>query len=81
MQQLSVSQFQTEMTRAMTGVMRRHETLRIRQTPDTDVVMLRADEWEQLQETLAVLENQSLMQQIAESLRTYAAGMMRSNDT
>ena len=74
MQQLSVTQFQRELTRAMMGVMQNHEMLRIRHAPDTDIVMLRADEWERLQETLYVLENQSLMRQIAESLRTQDAG-------
>lgn len=74
MRHLSVNQFQADFAHALMSVMAQHDILRVRQTPDADVVILRADDWEHLQETLFVLENQGLMRQIAASLQTHVAG-------
>jgi len=75
MRQLSVNQFQVDCPHALMSVIAQHDILRVRQqTPEVDVVILRADEWEQLQATLDVLGNHGLMRQIAASLRTLAAG-------
>lgn len=41
---------------------------------NAESITVSAKEWERLQETLYVLQNQSLMQQIADSMKTWQTG-------
>ncbi|MCW5203733.1 type II toxin-antitoxin system Phd/YefM family antitoxin [Desulfobulbus sp. US4] len=45
-----------------------HEPLRVTRKRGKDFVIVGAEDWEQIQETLYVLQNTSLMQQIKQSL-------------
>lgn len=52
-------------------VINRHEPLKVTRRAGDAFVVISADDWEREQETLYVLQNQSLMQQIARSLETH----------
>ncbi|MDP3515866.1 MAG: type II toxin-antitoxin system prevent-host-death family antitoxin, partial [Pseudohongiella sp.] len=49
----------------------RHEPLRVSRRSRQDFVVMSAEDWEREQETLYVLQNSSLMQQLAESVKTH----------
>jgi antitoxin YefM len=55
-------------------VVSRHLPLKVTRRGGEDFVVVSADDWEREQETLFVLQNSDLMQQIAESLRTHHQG-------
>ena len=71
MQELSVSQFRSNPVQTVDRAVSNHEILKITRKQGRDFVVLSAEDWEQLQETLYVLQNQSLMRQIADSLNTH----------
>jgi len=48
--------------------------MRVTRRNGRDFVVISAEDWERDQETLFVLQNSSLMEQIAESARTHAGG-------
>ncbi len=73
MRKMSITQFRRHMDRAVTDVLRDAEPLRVTRRGGGDFVVLSAADWESERETLYVLQNQSLMQQLAVSLATYAA--------
>jgi len=77
MQELTASTFQSNFADSIERVISTHEPLKVTWKRGRNVVVVSADDWEQMQETLHVLQNQSLMQQIAESLRTHIAGMCK----
>ncbi len=74
MQELTVNTFQSNFADSIERVISHHEPLKVMWTTGRDFVVVSAEDWEQMQETLYVLQNQSLMQQIAESLSTHIAG-------
>jgi antitoxin YefM len=74
MRQMAVNEFRSTLRESVEAVVRDHEPLRVtRRTGEAFVVISEAD-WRQQQETLYVLQNRSLMQQIAQSLATHQAG-------
>jgi len=74
MRQMSVNQFRSKLKAAVEGVVQAHEPLRVTRRGGDDFVVLSAEDWERERETLYVLENRSLMEQIARSLETHEAG-------
>jgi antitoxin YefM len=60
MQSLSFHEFQSHVGSSIEQVLSTHTPLRVFGTPGNDVVVMRAEDWEQVQETLYVLQNQSL---------------------
>ena len=52
----------------------RHIPLKVTRRNGEDFVVLSAEDWEREQETLYILQNQSLMQQIADSTLTHKQG-------
>ena len=77
MRQMSVNEFRSQLKAAVEGVVQEHEPLRVTRRGGDDFVVVSAEDWEREQETLYVLENRSLMAQIARSLGTYSAGTGR----
>jgi antitoxin YefM len=71
---MSVNQFRSKLKTAVEGVVNEHEPLRVTRRGRDDFVVLSAEDWERERETLYVLENRSLMEQIARSLETHQAG-------
>ena len=74
MRQMSVNRFRSSLKAAVETVTRDHDPLRVTRRGGADFVVLSAEDWEREQETLYVLENRSLMQQIARSLESHRTG-------
>lgn len=74
MDTISVNKFRDNLKSVVEQVVSRHEPLKVTRRAGDDFVVMSADDWEQEQETLHVLQSQSLMQQIANSLETHNRG-------
>lgn len=73
MESVSVNQFRDSLKRFVEQVIRDHTPLRVTRRSGEDFVVISAEDWEREQETLYVLQNSSLMEQIAHSLQTHVA--------
>ena len=74
MRQMAVHEFRNTLKAAVEAVVRDHEPLRVTRRSGEAFVVISAEDWEQEQETLFVLQNHSLMRQIAQSLATHQQG-------
>lgn len=74
MRSMSVHQFRSGLKEAVDEVLAEHEPLRVTRRNGEDFVILGADDWAREQETLHVLQNPSLMEQIERSLETHRRG-------
>lgn len=72
MDTVSVNQFRDKLKSFVEQVVTNHEPLKVTRRAGEDFIVMSADDWEREQETLYVLQNSSLMQQIAESAGTHA---------
>lgn len=70
MRQTTVNQFRANLRQCVQSVLDDHEPLRVTRNSG-DFVVVGAEDWRREQETLAVLGNSSLMQQIARSTATH----------
>lgn len=59
------------MRRYVENVIQNHQPLKVTRRNGEDFIVISVDDWEREQETLYVLQNQALMQQIAASLQTH----------
>ena len=73
MASVSVNKFRDNLKAFVEQCLSDHEPLRVTRRSGEDFVVMSAADWEREQETLFVLQNTSLMQQIAESAKTHAA--------
>jgi antitoxin YefM len=71
---VSVNKFRDNLKRLVEQVINTHVPLKVTRRGGDDFVVVSADDWEREQETLFILQNNSLMQQIADSLRTHEKG-------
>ena len=71
MDTISVNQFRDRLKAYVEQVINRHTPLKVTRRGGQGFVVISAEDWEREQETLYVLQNSSLMQQIAESARTH----------
>ena len=74
MKEISVHEFRSHLRQAVEGVVEDHVPLRVRRRGGQDFVVVSAEDWEREQETLYVLQNRSLMEQIERSLKTHGEG-------
>ncbi|EHR41804.1 MULTISPECIES: type II toxin-antitoxin system Phd/YefM family antitoxin [Alishewanella] len=74
MDTISVNKFRDNMKSVVEEVINRHEPLKVTRRAGDAFVVISADDWEREQETLYILQNQNLMQQIARSLETHNSG-------
>lgn len=74
MRQMTVNEFRSNLKTSVDAVIESHVPLRITRRSGEDFVVVSAEDWESEQETLHVLQNQSLMEQIGKSLRSMAEG-------
>lgn len=74
MREISVNQFRNNLKSAVDGAIRDRDPLRVTRRGGADFVVIGAEDWEREQETLYVLQNRSLMEQISRSLATHARG-------
>ena len=74
MDTISVNKFRDNLKNLVEQVVNRHEPLKVTRRAGEAFVVISADDWEREQETLYVLQNKNLMQQIASSLETHTNG-------
>ncbi|OGT88484.1 MAG: prevent-host-death protein [Gammaproteobacteria bacterium RIFOXYD12_FULL_61_37] len=72
MHSVTVNKFRDQMKNFVEQVISQHLPIRVTRRNGEDFVVVGAEDWEREQETLYVLQNSSLMRQIAESSRTHA---------
>ncbi|MGF1587630.1 MAG: type II toxin-antitoxin system Phd/YefM family antitoxin [Pleurocapsa sp.] len=73
MNNISVNQFREKLKHFVETVIKEHQPLKVTRRNGENFVVISAEDWEREQETLYILQNQSLMQQIAESQITHQA--------
>ena len=71
METVSVNKFRENLKKLVEQSVSRHEPLRVSRRSGQDFVVISAEDWEREQETLYVLQNSSLMRQLAESVKTH----------
>jgi len=71
MDTVSVNQFRDKLKTFVEQVVTNHTPLKVTRRTGEAFVVMSADDWEREQETLYVLQNNSLMKQIAESMATH----------
>ena len=71
MDTVSVNQFRDKLKTFVEQVVTNHIPLKVTRRAGEAFVTMSADDWEREQETLYVLQNSSLMKQIADSLATH----------
>ncbi len=74
METTSVNKFRKNLKTLVEQVVNRHEPLKVTRRAGEDFIVVSADDWEREQESLYVLQNSDLMQQIAHSLKTHTNG-------
>ena len=72
MNSVSVNQFRKNLKSFVEQVVEQHVPLKVTRRRGHDFVVISASDWEREQETLYVLQNKGLMQQIAESWQTHS---------
>ena len=73
MNSTTVNKFRDSLKTFVEQVVNQHIPLRVTRRNGSDFIVMSAEDWERDQETLYVLQNSSLMRQIAESSATHAA--------
>ena len=71
MDSVSVNKFRDNLKYLVEQIVTDHVPLKVTRRTGDDFVVVSADDWERDQETLYVLQNDKLMQQIANSLKTH----------
>ena len=71
MDTISVNKFRDNLKSVVEQVVSRHEPMKVTRRAGEAFVVLSAEDWEREQETLSVLQNRDLMQQITASLETH----------
>ncbi len=74
MDSISVNRFRDNLKSFVEQVISNHAPIKVTRRAGEDFVVVSADDWEREQETLHVLQNNSLVQQIADSLGTHSKG-------
>lgn len=74
MDSISVNRFRDNLKNLIEHVITNHTPLKVTRRAGQDFVVVSAEDWERDQETLYVLQNNTLMQQIAKSLETHSRG-------
>ena len=69
--ELSVNKFRANLKDFVDKAIEEHRPIRVTRREVKDFIIMSAEDWEREQETLYILQNKSLMRQVAESLPTY----------
>lgn len=72
MDSISVNKFRDNLKSVVENVINQHEPMKITRRSGEDFVVISAEDWEREQESLYVLQNKDLMQQISHSIATHA---------
>ena len=73
MRQMTVNECRNTLRAAVERVVQDHEPLRVTRGSQEAFIVMSEAEWEREQKAWCVLQNQPLMQQIAESMKTHGA--------
>jgi len=71
MDSVSVKKFRDNLKDYVEQTVTDHTPLKVTRRSGEDFIVMSADDWEREQETLYVLQNSSLMQQIADSIQSH----------
>lgn len=71
MLELSVNKFRANIKGFVDKAIEEHQAIRINRRSGKDFIVISAEDWEREQETMYILRNNSLMNQVAESSVTY----------
>jgi antitoxin YefM len=71
MNTITVSQFTNSVKTFIKQVITQHTPIKVTDQDGEDFIIISAEDWEQQQETLFVLQNNELMKQIAASIVTH----------
>lgn len=71
MESVTVNQFRDNLKSFVEQISKNHTPIKVTRRRGEDFVVISAEDWEREQETLYVLQNSSLMQQIAASVLTH----------
>ncbi|WP_424094752.1 type II toxin-antitoxin system Phd/YefM family antitoxin [Moorena producens] len=71
MNSIPINQFNTNIKDFIKQVINQHTPLKITDPNEGDFIIVSAEDWEQQQETLLVLQNSNLMEQINHSIATH----------
>ncbi len=74
MDSVSVNRFRDNLKAFVEQAINNHTPIKVTRRSGEDFIVMSAEDWERDQETLYVLSNNSLMQQIADSSATHARG-------
>lgn len=74
MDSVSVNRFRDNLKTYVEQAANSHIPLKVTRRAGDDFIVISADDWEREQETLYVLQNSDLMQQISDSLKTHGQG-------
>ena len=74
MLEVTVNRFRAKLKESVERVISNHEPLRVSRRNGGDFIVVSADDWSQEQETLYVLQNSSLMEQIVLSSKIHKKG-------
>ncbi len=74
METISVNQFRDNLKSFVEQTISEHEPIKVTRRAGEAFVVMSAEDWEREQESLYVLQNSDLMQQIANSLHTHSNG-------
>ena len=72
MDSISVNKFRDNLKSFVEKVIDEHQPLKVTRRNGEDFVVVSLEDWEREQETLYILQNDSLMQQIADSMATHS---------
>jgi len=69
---ITINQFRNNLQDLIKQVINQHIPIKITNQDGEDFIVISAEDWEQQQETLFVLQNSNLMKQISHSMATHA---------
>ncbi|MDM3872010.1 type II toxin-antitoxin system Phd/YefM family antitoxin [Porticoccus sp. W117] len=74
METISVNKFRDNLKSFVEQAVSSHEPIKVTRRAGEDFVVISAEDWEREQESLYILQNSDLMQQIADSAKTHSQG-------
>ena len=72
MTSISINQFKNNLQDFVKQVINQHVSLKITNQDGAEFMVISAEDWDQQQETLMILQNSNLMEQISRSVTTHA---------
>jgi len=72
MNSISVNQFRDNLNAYVEQTVSEHEPIKVTCRAGDDFVVMSAEDWDREQETLHILQNTSLMKQLADSMGTHS---------